>query len=145
MFLLLCVLAAPAHLSGVLIALPLLVWPLPVAAALSFAGGLAGCVLTATLLALAGAGPAQQRDGWPAWLERFATRVARRPLLVGIGVRVVLQSGIAVEAFYLLTGYTRRRYLLVKGVLVVIVPAATAGALVALWRRRRPRTAGGGR
>ena len=161
-FVLLCVVAAPAHLSGVLVALGLLVWPVPVAASLAYVGGLLGCVLTAALLARAGTRRARQRDGWPAWLERLADRVAHRPLLVGIAVRLVLQSGVAVEAFYLLTGYTRRTYLVVTtvgcglwlaqtligitalaaavkispwlGALLVVIPLAAVGVTLALRR-----------
>ena len=167
-FVLLCVLAAPAHLCGVLVALSVLVWPVPVAAALSFTGTLLGCLATAGVLTLLGAGPARARDGWPAWLERTAARVARRPVLVGLTLRVVLQTGVAVEGFYLLTGYSRRHYLLVTtvglamwvartllgvaalgalvevspwlGLLLVVVPLAT-GAGAALVARRRSRAA----
>ncbi len=46
MFVLLCVVAAPAHLCGVLVALSVLVWPVPVTAALSFTGTLLGCLAT---------------------------------------------------------------------------------------------------
>ena len=135
-FVLLCVLAAPVHLSGVLVVLSVLVWPLPVAAALSFAGTLLGCLATAGVLALLGTGPARQRDGWPGWVERTAGRVGRHPLLVGLSVRVVLQTGLAVEAFFLLTGYSRRHYLLVTGlglavwVAQTLVGVAALGALV---------------
>src|SRR3712207_7466156 len=51
-----CVVAAPAHLSGVLVALSVLVWPLPVAAALSYVGTLLGCLATLGALSAAGAG-----------------------------------------------------------------------------------------
>ncbi len=166
-FVLLCVVAAPAHLCGVLVALSVLVWPVPVAAALSFTGTLLGCLATAGVLTLLGAGSARARDGWPTWLERTAARVARRPVLVGLTLRVVLQTGVAVEGFYLLTGYTRRHYLLVTtvglavwvaqtllgvaalgalvevspwlGMLLVVVPlAAGAGAVLVARRRARP-------
>ena len=113
LFVLLSVVAAPLHLSGLLTALSLLVWPLPEAVALSYLGGGLGCVLTAAVITRAGARRARQRDGWPGWLERLADRVGRRPLLVGLLVRLVLQSGLAVEAFFLLTGYSRRHYLIV--------------------------------
>jgi hypothetical protein len=130
LFVLLCVLAAPAHLLGVLVALSLLVWPLPVAVALSYAGGLLGCVVTAALLARAGAGSV--RAGGPAWLRTLADRVARRPLLVGTSVRLVLHTGLAVEAFYLLTGYTRRQYLLVTAVGIALWIAQTVVGVTAL-------------
>jgi hypothetical protein len=167
-FVLLCVAAAPLHLCGVLVALSVLVWPVPVAAALSFVGTLAGCLLTAAALARLGARPARQRDGWPGWLERMAGRVARHPVLVGLTVRIVAQTGVAVEGFYLLTGYGRRHYALVTavglavwvaqtlvgvaaltalvavspwlGLVLVVVPAA-AVAGTALVARRRARTA----
>lgn len=163
LFVALCVVAAPLHLTGVCTALALVAWPLPVAAALSYIGGVLGCVLTAAALARAGARRAPQREGRPGWLERLADRVERRPMLVGVAVRFVLQSGLAVEAFYLLTGYSRRRYLIVTlagfalyivqavlgivaltalvhvspwlGGLLVAVPLATV-ALLAMMRRR---------
>ncbi len=161
------VVATPLHLGGVLTALSVLVWPIPVAAALSYVGGVLGCVLTAAVLARAGTRRARQRDGWPAWLERLADRVGRRPFLVGTAVRFVLQSGLAVEAFYLLTGYTRRRYLAVTavgfglyvvqavlgivalgalvrvspwlGLLLVAVPLAAVPVVLAMRHRARPR------
>src|SRR3712207_13789 len=105
-----CVVAAPAHLSGVLVALSVLVWPLPVAAALSYVGTLLGCLVTLGALSAAGAGRVAQTDAWPRSLQRLATRVARRPLLVGLSVRTLLQSGLAVEGFFLVTGYRRRDY-----------------------------------
>jgi hypothetical protein len=151
----------------VLLALGLLVWPLPVAACLAYVGGLLGCVLTAALLARVGTRQARQRDGWPDWLERLAVRVSHRPLLVGLAVRFVLQSGVVVEAFYLLTGYSRRHYLIVTtvgyglwlaqtligvtvltaavqvspwlGALLVVGPLAVAGGALAPRRRSRRR------
>ncbi len=135
-FVLLCALAAPAHLLGVLVPLALLVWPPPTAALLSYAGALAGCALTAALLARAGAGPALA--GGSPWLARHATRVARRPLLVGTLVRAVRNAGLAVEAFFLVAGYTRRQYLLVTvlglalWIVQTVVGVTALGALVAV-------------
>lgn len=160
----LCAVTTALHLNGPLVVLSPLFWPFPVAAALSFVGGLIGCVGTAALLARAGAAPMRHRDRWPAWLEPISQRVARRPLLAGMAVRLVLDSGVAVEAFYLLTGYSRRHYLLVTtlgvaarvaqaligvaalaallavspwlGLAFVAAPAALLGAGIALHRRR---------
>jgi hypothetical protein len=130
-FVALCILAAPLHLNGVLVVLSLLIWPMPVAAALSYIGSLVGCAGTAALLARAGAGPARGRDGWPAWLEKLSRGVSRRPLLTGIAARLVLHSGIALEAFYLLTGYTRRQYLTVTSIgLAVWITQAFVGVTV---------------
>jgi hypothetical protein len=130
-FVVLTVLLVPLHLSGVLIVLSTVVWSLPVAWGLSFAGSVLGCVLTAVVLARAGATPDRSRDGWPPWLVRFSGRVGRRPYLVGIVTRVVLHSGIALEAFYLLTGYTRRQYLVTTSVGVAVwITQALTGVLV---------------
>lgn len=162
----LCMVAAPLHLSGVLTSLAVLIWPLPVAVALSYTGGVLGCVATAALLVHTGTRRARQRDGWPAWLERLSDRVGRRPLLIGIAVRFVLQSGLAVEAFYLLTGYTRGRYLVATtigfalylaqavlgivalsalvrvspwlGLLLIVVPIVTMAGVLAARRWRHP-------
>jgi hypothetical protein len=114
-FVALCAVLAPFHLSGVLVVLSPLFWPISLAAALSFAGVLAGSLLTAALLARIGV-TAWNRDGWPGWLRRLSSQVARRPLLVGVAARLIMNTGIALEAFYLLTGYTRRQYLLVTTV-----------------------------
>jgi hypothetical protein len=108
---LLCIVASPAHLNGVLVALSVVVWPWPTAAALSFTGSLLGCLITAGVLVSLGAGPARQSDGWPPWLERLAVHVARRPIVVGLTLRIVVQSGVAVEGFFLLSGYRRSTYL----------------------------------
>lgn len=157
-------LLAPLHLNGVLIVLSPLIWPLPQAAALSYGGSLLGSALTWWVLSRAGAGPATQRDGWPGWLERLAADVQRRPYLVGTVVRLILHSGLALESFYLLTGYTRRQYLVVTavgialwvvqaflgvtvlaaaldtsvwiGVLAIAVPLLVVGGLLARQRRR---------
>jgi hypothetical protein len=43
----------------------------------------------------------------------------------------VLHSGLALEAFYLLTGYTRRQYLVTTGIGVAVwITQALAGVLV---------------
>lgn len=110
-FVLLCALTAPLHLNGVLVAFSLLIWPLELAWPLSFTGSLLGCVLTAYLLSRAGGAALRQRRGWPAWLERLAWQVTRRPWLIGLAARLGIGSGLALEAFFLLTGYTRWQYL----------------------------------
>jgi hypothetical protein len=160
--------AAPFHLCGPLVAMSVLVWPVPVAAALSFTGTLIGCLATAAVLAGLRTGVARQRDGWPAWVERMAARVGHHPVLVGLAVRVVLQTGVAVEGFFLLTGYARRHYLAVTavglagwvaqtlvgvaalsafvavspwlGLLLVAVPLVAAAGLAVVARRRSARS-----
>ncbi|MGL4178124.1 MAG: hypothetical protein ACRCSN_18870 [Dermatophilaceae bacterium] len=131
-FVLLNIALAPLHLNGVLIVMSTLFWSTPVAFALSFVGSFLGCLLTAWALVLAGTKPARQRDGWPAWLERLSHRVANRPYLVGIFARQMLHSGVALEAFYLLTGYTRRQYVVttVVGVAIWIAQALLAVAVL---------------
>jgi hypothetical protein len=111
-FLVLSAAAAPFHLSGVLVVLSPLFWPTPIAAVLSFAGSLTGCVLTASLLRRAGVVPLDS-NRLPPWLARRSSGVAERPLAIGLAARLVLHTGIALEAFYVLTGYSWRQYLLV--------------------------------
>lgn len=128
---LLCALAAPLHLNGVLVALSSVIWPLPLALTLSFVGSLLGSVVTALLLARVGGAALRQQGGWPAWLRRLAAGVSRRPVPVGLLARVAIGSGMALEAFYVLTGYTRRQYLLVTGLgLLVWVTQALVGVTV---------------
>lgn len=110
---LLCALAAPFHLGGALVALSSVIWPLPLALTLSLAGTLLGNVLTAALLTRVGGVALRQQGGWPAWLRRLAAGVTRRPFLIGLLARVAIGSGMALEAFYVLTGYTRHQYLMV--------------------------------
>lgn len=112
-FVLLCVLAAPLHLTSLLVTLSSLFWSLPLAGALSFVGSVIGCVLTAALLARLGGATLQQRAASRSWLRRLASQVARRPLRIGLLARIALGSGLALEAFYLIGGYTRRQYLVV--------------------------------
>ena len=126
-FVLLCVLTAPLHLNGMLATLSLLVWPLEQAWPLSFVGSLLGCVLSAWALSRAGSVVLRQQESWPAWLERLATQVRRRPVLIGLAARVALGSGLALETFYLLTGYTHRQYL---GVTVLGLAVWVTQALV---------------
>lgn len=112
-FVALCAEVVTLHLSGVLLVPSPLFWPTPVAATLTFVGSLIGCVLTAAVLVRAGAAPLGRREEWPRWLGWIAGRIGRRPLRIGFVVRLVLHAGIALEAFSLLTGYTRHRYLVV--------------------------------
>ncbi|BDP43955.1 hypothetical protein DAETH_39240 (plasmid) [Deinococcus aetherius] len=128
---LLCALAAPFHLNGVLVALSSVIWPLPVALTLSFVGSLLGSVLTAGLLARLGGAAPSPGNGWPAWFRRLSAGVARRPLVVGVLARAALGTGMALEAFFVLTGYTRRQYLLVTTLgLLVWVTQALVGVMV---------------
>ena len=110
-YLLLCMVAAPTHLSGVVVALSTLTWPLGVALSLSFAGTLLGGLLTASALVRLGGGAQTYRASWPGWLQRLAAGVRQRSLQVGLMARLALGSGAALEAFFVLTGYTRRQYL----------------------------------
>lgn len=120
MFVLLCAVAAPFHLNGVLVALSALLWPLPIAGALSFTGSIIGCLFTAALLSrLSGAALGRWANG-STILRRLSVQVARRPLLIGLLARVAIGSGLALEAFYLLTGYTRRHYLLTTTIGVAV-------------------------
>jgi hypothetical protein len=111
----LCALLAPLRLNRVLIVLSTLVWPLPVVGILSFVGSFVGCVLTATALARTGAAALAPPETWPTSLQPLATRVGRRPLIVGLIARVGVGSGLLLEGFYIVTGYTRRQYLVVTG------------------------------
>lgn len=167
-FVALTALLTPLHLNGVLVVLSPVVWPVPVAAALSVAGSLLGCALAWALLVRIGARSFTERPGWPSWLTRMVAGVERRPYAVGFVARFLLGSGLALEAFYVLTGYTRRQYLTVTalgvaawtaqallgvtvlraavttapwvGVLAVLVPVGTLAGLVTLRRHRtRPR------
>lgn len=163
-FIVLNILLAPLHLNGIVILLSTLAWPLPMAWALSFVGSLLGCVLTMAALGLIGRRSARTRAGWPPWLDRLSARVGQRPYLVGILARMALHSGIGLEAFYLVTGYTRRQYLVTTvvgvaiwitqtlagiyllaaltrisswlGLLAIVVPVLLLGG-IALLRRRR--------
>lgn len=111
-YVLLCVLAAPFHLSGVLGALSTVTWPLPVALALTFSGTLLGALFTALVLSRIGRSVETYRASWPAWLGRLAAGVRRRAIPVGLLARLALGPGLALEAFFVLTGYTRRQYLI---------------------------------
>ncbi|WP_216322235.1 hypothetical protein [Deinococcus aestuarii] len=110
-YVLLCVLAAPFHLSGVLGALSTVTWPLPAALGLTFLGTLLGALLTAWLLSRAHPPAQGYRAAWPGWFGRLAAQVQRRAVLTGVLARLALGSGAALEAFFVLTGYTRRQYL----------------------------------
>jgi hypothetical protein len=107
-YVLLCALTAPLHLTGLLVALSTVTWPAPVAWTLSFTGTLLGSVVTGAVLYRSGA---VNREGWPQWLIKLAASVARRPVLVAVMARLGLGTGAALEAFFVLTGYPWRRYL----------------------------------
>ena len=113
-FVLLTAFATPLHLNGVLVAWSTVTWPLPIAATLSYSGSVLGSIVTAVLLSRLG-GAALRRDAWPAWLQRLSTTVSRRPLVRGLLPRIALGSGLALEAVYGVTGYSRRQYLVVTG------------------------------
>jgi hypothetical protein len=132
-YVLLCALAAPLHLSGVLVALSSVIWPLWTALLLSFVGTLLGCVVTAVLLSRAGGAALQQQGNWPKWLQGLAVQVQRRPFAIGLLARVATGSGIALEAFYVVTGYTRRHYL---GVTVLGLAVWVTQALLGLTALR---------
>ncbi|WP_221088599.1 TVP38/TMEM64 family protein [Deinococcus aquaedulcis] len=110
LYLLLCVVGAPLHLNGLLGALSTVSFPLPLAWALTWAGTTLGSVLTGA--ALFRLGHASRQDG-PAWLQRLAAGVARRPVLSGLLARLALGSGAALEAFFVLGGYRWGQYLLI--------------------------------
>lgn len=130
-FVLLCALAAPLRLNGMLVAVSSVLWPLPVAGALSFTGSLLGCVLTAGLLSRWGGAALQERVAEGRWLQRLAVKVAQRPVTVGLLARIGIGSGIALEAFYLLAGYTQQQYLLVTTIGVAVwVAQALVGVTV---------------
>lgn len=107
----LCVLAAPLGLDGVLAALSVVIWPLPLAASLTYLGTLTGCLLTALALTRLAPDLGRLRAAWPGALSRLAERARRRPFLTGIVARVAVGSGVALEAFFWRTGFTRRQYL----------------------------------
>jgi hypothetical protein len=131
LFVLLCAIAAPLHLNGVLVALSTLFWPLPIAGALSFTGSVSGCVLSAVLLSrLTGAALERWSNG-STMLRRLSKQVAQRPVFIGIVARIAIGSGLALEAFYILTHYTRRQYLIVSVVGVAFwVTQALVGVIV---------------
>lgn len=112
LYFLLCALGAPLHLSGLLGALSTVTFPLPLAWLLTWLGTLAGSLLTGTALFRLGAAG---QEGWPTWLRRLSAGVARRPVLTGLLARLALGSGAALEAFFVLTGYSWGRYVLVAG------------------------------
>jgi hypothetical protein len=112
-FVLLCAITASLHLNGVLVPLSTLLWPLPIAGLLSFTGSLIGCILSAALLQRLSGESLGRWANRSALLRRLSAQVAQQPWLIGFFARVAIGSGIALEAFYLLTGYTRRQYLVV--------------------------------
>ncbi len=64
-------------------------------------------------------------------LRRLSKQVAQRPVFIGIVARIAIGSGLALEAFYILTHYTRRQYLIVSVVGVAFwVTQALVGVIV---------------
>lgn len=114
-YLLLCIVAAPAHLCGLLGALSLVVWPLPAALGLTFVGTLLGSLLTGLALARLGGSAERFRAAWPAWLRRLDGQVERRAIVIGLLARLAIGSGAVLEAFFYLTGYSQRAYLISLG------------------------------
>ena len=112
-YMLLCTLAAPLHLGGVLVALSPLTFPLAQAIGLSWVGLLLGNLLTYAALSRVSGAALKQRSAWPALLQRLALQVDRRPVGVGVVARLALGCGGALETFFLATSYSRRTYLLV--------------------------------
>lgn len=111
-YVLLCALAAPLHLGGVLVALSPLTFSLPLAIMLSFLGLLLGNGMTFALLARLGGAAPRRRSAWPGLLQRLALQVDRRPLVAGLVARLALGCGAALEGFFLASGYARRTYLM---------------------------------
>ncbi len=109
-YVLLCMVAAPLHLSGVVIELAPVTWSPGVVWSLSFTGTLLGGLITALILVRLGGSMAAYRASWPGWLQRLAAWVRRYPFQVGLAARLTLGSGAILEAFFVLTGYTRRQY-----------------------------------
>lgn len=110
-YILLCALAAPLHLCGLLGALSTVPFGLGAALGLTFLGTLLGGTLTFLALLRMRLPVNQYRPMWPAWLGRLASGVERWPVPVGLLARLALGSGVALEAFFLLTGYAWRLYL----------------------------------
>ncbi|MFB9990913.1 hypothetical protein ACFFLM_02810 [Deinococcus oregonensis] len=112
-YVVLCALAAPLHLGGVLVALSTTTWSLWQALALSFIGLTLGGAFTSVLLSRIGNAALRSRSVWPAWLRRAAESVERRRIVVGVAARLALGCGLALEAFFFVTGYKRGTYALV--------------------------------
>jgi hypothetical protein len=112
-FVVLCVLAASLRLHEPLVVMSSLFWPLPVALALSYAGTLLGSFLTALLLSKMTRTLQTPQQHWPASLQRLAGKVSQRPIFIGLVARVVMGAGIALEAFFVLTNYSKRHYIFV--------------------------------
>ena len=111
-YVLLCIFAAPLHLSGVLLELGTVIWSPSVALVLSSVGTLLGGFLIALMIIRSAGRIETYRTSWPAWLQRLAAWLRRYPYQTGLMVRLALGSGAILEAFFVLTGYTRRQYLL---------------------------------
>jgi hypothetical protein len=131
-FVLLVVIATPFHTGEVLVVMSLLFWPFPFAFGLSIIGSVLGSLLTAVLFSkISGAG-LQGREGWPPFLQRMASKVSQRPLLIGVIVRAALGTGTALEAFFAATNYSRVFYLVSSSVGIVLwVAQKLVGVVVA--------------
>ncbi|MGL5852197.1 MAG: hypothetical protein ACRCZD_15565 [Phycicoccus sp.] len=133
-FTLLCAAAAPLHLSKLFVLIAPLIWTQPTAAALALLGCGIGCAATAAVLARAGAdGIRRHTESGPRWLAGLMSQADRRPMRVGILLRLVLGTGAAVEALlvagrYGIVGYT---VVTMSGLLVWIGSAQGATAVLA--------------
>jgi hypothetical protein len=106
-YVVLVALAAPLHLSEVLVVLSAAIWDLPVAIGFSVIAGWLGAMLTAAVLARSAGGALAQRDNWPAFLRNLATRASKSPISTGLIARAAAGPGLAVEAFLMLSGYSK--------------------------------------
>jgi hypothetical protein len=107
LYVVLVALAAPLHLSEVLVVLSAAIWDLPTAIGLSIIAGWLGAMFTAAVLARSAGGALAQRDNWPAFLNNLATRALKSPIQTGLIARAAAGPGLAVEAFLLLSGYSK--------------------------------------
>ena len=110
-YVLLCVFAAPLHLSSVLLELAPIILSPGVALVLSFVGTLLGGLLTALIIVRLVGHTKPYRTSWPTWLQQLAAWLRRYPYQTGFMARLTLGSGAVLEAFFVFTGYTRRQYL----------------------------------
>ncbi len=130
MFMALVSITTPLHASEVLVMMSILIWPLPSALGLSIIGAVAGSALSSVLISRLGGATLEQRNGWPPFLQQLATRVAQRPVLIGIFARVAFGTGLAIEAFFKTTGLSKAQYLIVSGVGITLWVAQKLIAVV---------------